>query len=499
MSAEWLEFQLGERCNVKSSKRIFAHEYVDFGIPFMRSKDVIEKALGTFIDYDLHISEERFFEIKKTHGSPKKSDLLISSVGNRSGQPYVIKDEGDFHFKDGNILWLSEFSDINSDYLAYWIKSDIGQESLASVMIGSAQKALTIDSLRKLWLKFPTIDNQNKIAEIFLSLDNKIQLNRQINQTLESMAQAIFQSWFVDFDPVKAKIAAREQWQILTDDERTEWLNGLLETQDYFKTCLSELTANGEQSASEILYLNIAAMTAISSRDETSLADMPGAEFVQLYKTASLFPERLLESELGEMPEGWSVGILGDLIEFNPRRTLKKGTVAPYLDMKNVPTSGHLADEVLDRELGSGTKFINGDTLLARITPCLENGKTAFVDFLEDNQVGWGSTEYIVMRPKANLPVSLGYFIARNEEFRQHAVQSMTGTSGRQRANAKTLEILDWLIYPIDLLLAFNELSERYLRIAKTNGGQSKVLGEIRDVLLPKLLSGELIKIEKSV
>jgi type I restriction enzyme S subunit len=226
---------------------------------------------------------------------------------------------------------------------------------------------------------------------------------------------------------------------------------------------------------------------------------MPGAEFSQLYKTASLFPERLVDSELGEIPEGWSVGILGDLIEFNPRRTLKKGTVAPYLDMKNVPTSGHLADEVLDRELGSGTKFINGDTLLARITPCLENGKTAFVDFLEDNQVGWGSTEYIVMRPKANLPVSLGYFIARNEEFRQHAVQSMTGTSGRQRANAKTLEILDWLIYPIDLLLAFNELSERYLRIAKTNGGQSKVLGEIRDVLLPKLLSGELIKIEKSV
>ncbi len=136
--SEWPEFQLGERCTVKSSKRIFAHEYVEDGVPFMRSKDVIDKALGTFDNYDLYISEERFFEIKNTHGSPKKGDVLMSSVGNRSGQPYVIQNEGDFHFKDGNILWLSEFNEINPDYLAYWFKSDLGQNALVSVMIGSA-------------------------------------------------------------------------------------------------------------------------------------------------------------------------------------------------------------------------------------------------------------------------------------------------------------------------------------------------------------------------
>ena len=77
-----------------------------------------------------------------------------------------------------------------------------------------------------------------------------------------------------------------------------------------------------------------------------------------------------------------------DAIEVNPRRTLKGGTIAPYLDMKNLPTQGHSAEEVIDREFSSGTKFQNGDTLLARITPCLENGKTGYVDFLEDGQVG---------------------------------------------------------------------------------------------------------------
>jgi len=195
---------------------------------------------------------------------------------------------------------------------------------------------------------------------------------------------------------------------------------------------------------------------------------------------------------LGGIPEGWQVGHLRDLLHCNPRRSLKKGTIAPYLDMKNVPTSGHIADEVVDREMGSGTKFVNGDTLLARITPCLENGKTAYIDFLDEGHVGWGSTEYIVIRPQNEYPESLGYLIARNSEFRQHAIQSMTGTSGRQRANAKALEELPWLIYPTGVVCAFDRLGGGYLKLAKSYGNKSKNLSQLRDTLLPKLLSGEL-------
>ncbi len=160
--------------------------------------------------------------------------------------------------------------------------------------------------------------------------------------------------------------------------------------------------------------------------------------------------------------------------------------------MKNVPTSGHLAVDVVIREMTSGTKFVNGDTLLARITPCLENGKTAYVDFLDDNQVGWGSTEYIVMRPHEGYPTSVGYFLARDSGFRMHAIQSMTGTSGRQRANAKALAELPWIIYPKVLIKIFDKTAKRYLDMAKNTGDESKSLSEIRDTLLPKLLSGEL-------
>ncbi len=142
--------------------------------------------------------------------------------------------------------------------------------------------------------------------------------------------------------------------------------------------------------------------------------------------------------------------------------------------------------------MNSGTKFVNGDTLLARITPCLENGKTAYVDFLDNGQVGWGSTEYIVMRPQEGYPDSIGYFIARDSSFRQYAIQSMTGTSGRQRANARALAEMPWLTYPQAIASAFDKIASGYLKLAKSHGDESRSLSKMRDALLPKLLSGEL-------
>ena len=160
--------------------------------------------------------------------------------------------------------------------------------------------------------------------------------------------------------------------------------------------------------------------------------------------------------------------------------------------MKNVPVSGHLAEDVVLKEMKSGTKFINGDTLLARITPCLENGKTAYVDFLDDGQVGWGSTEFIVMRPKGNIHTSIAYLIARQETFRAIAIQTMTGTSGRQRADAKALATKKWVIYPETLLAKFSQISSSFMALGKVNGDQNKSLSLMRDTLLPKLLAGEI-------
>src|SRR5690606_40384004 len=117
-----------------------------------------------------------------------------------------------------------------------------------------------------------------------------------------------------------------------------------------------------------------------------------------------------------------------------------KSEVAPYLGMTDMPTTGYAPENWTHREYGSGMRFVNGDTLVARITPCLENGKTAYVDFLDDGEVAWGSTEYIVLRPKKPLPNILAYFLARSRDFRESAIQNMTGTSGRQRVSASAFD-----------------------------------------------------------
>ena len=183
---------------------------------------------------------------------------------------------------------------------------------------------------------------------------------------------------------------------------------------------------------------------------------------------------------------------LADACEINPTRRLTKGKTTPYLEMSALPTQGHRTDKPIPRAFSSGTKFINGDTLLARITPCLENGKTAFVDCLLEDEVGWGSTEYIVLRPKAPLPSYWAYLLSRHEHFRQYAIQAMVGTSGRQRVDVSRLA--QYLVAVPDewVSVAFAELVEPLQRSIAANDDAAKSLAELRDTLLPRLMSGKL-------
>lgn len=199
------------------------------------------------------------------------------------------------------------------------------------------------------------------------------------------------------------------------------------------------------------------------------------------------------ESELGLIPKGWRVRPLIEILEVNPKRTLKKGVNAPYVEMKSITNYYARVTEHSNREFKSGTKFMNGDVLLARITPCLENGKTAYVDFLEENQVGWGSTEYIILRSRQGIPYLFAYFLARSDEFRLYAIYNMTGTSGRQRVPEASVSS-----YPVAIPDTF-ELFEKFgnivhpgFELMKKNDLETHSLNLIRDTLLPKLMSGEI-------
>ena len=195
---------------------------------------------------------------------------------------------------------------------------------------------------------------------------------------------------------------------------------------------------------------------------------------------------------MGPNPAGWEVKTLEQFAELNPREPMKRGTPAPYLNMAALPTSGPNPSEPKLREFTSGTRFRNRDTLLARITPCLENGKTAFVQSLPEDTVGWGSTEFIVMRAILPVPSEYTYLLARDAAFRAHAIQSMTGTSGRQRARTESLAPYPLPYPPADIWAAFSLLIEPLFARIEINREETDSLATLRDTLLPKLVSGEI-------
>jgi len=183
---------------------------------------------------------------------------------------------------------------------------------------------------------------------------------------------------------------------------------------------------------------------------------------------------------------------LGDITDINPTYHLKKGEISSYLEMKNVSTSTFNPEGWHKREFTSGMKFQNGDTLLARITPCLENGKTCFVTFLDEEEIGWGSTEYLVMRMKEPFHPYISYIIAKDKDFRDFAISSMSGSSGRQRAQANVIKEYNIKVPPLEIIEELNCQLAGTLPKLKNNANKIRTLEKLRDTLLPKLMSGEV-------
>ena len=398
------------------------------------------KETWAFINYldTGNITENRIAEIQNLVAGRDKipsrarrkvepNDIVYSTVRPNQRHFGLIRDVPDNFLASTGFTVMRGKQDVAcTDYLYWFLAQDHVTEYLHSIAENStsAYPSIRPRDLEELTLPLPPLPEQRAIAHILGTLDDKIELNRRMNQTLEQMARAIFQDWFVDFGPVRAKLESREPY--LPEDL---W---------------------------------------------------------------ALFPDRLVDSELGEIPEGWEVKALEQLAELNPSDPMKKGTVAPYLDMAALPTSGPSPDDAVLREFTSGTRFRNGDTLLARITPCLENGKTAFVQSLPQDTVGWGSTEFIVMRSIPPVPTEYTYLLARERRFRAHAVQSMTGTSGRQRARTEALAGYPLVFPPADTWGKFGLMAGQVFRRIESNREETTTLAAQRDALLPKLVSGEV-------
>src|SRR5579872_6721792 len=317
MANEWTEHPLEDCMAAIIDYRGKTPQKTSSGIPLITAKVVKGGRIET---PDEFIAEEDY-EAWMRRGMPEPSDVVITTEA-PLGEVAQLGTEK-VALAQRLIALRGRQGVLDNTFLKFLIQSRSVQDQLRARSSGTTVLGIRQSELRKVLLTLPPIVEQKAIAAVLGRLDDKIELNRRMNETLEGMGSALFKSWFVSFDPVCAKAENRN----------------------------------------------------------TGLPD----------GIAALFPDSFEESEIGDVPHGWPVVPLPEAVELNPQRQLRRAEVAPYLDMSNMPTNGHAAEAISDREFGSGMRFKNGDTLVARITPCLENGKTAYVDFLKPEQVGWGS------------------------------------------------------------------------------------------------------------
>ncbi|WP_085609583.1 restriction endonuclease subunit S [Vibrio parahaemolyticus] len=189
----WQTETLGNILDIASSKRIKREEYVNEGVPFYRSKEIILKSKQLSFTPEIFISRERFDKLSEKFGSPQQGDILISAVGT-IGAIYRVRDE-EFYFKDGNLLWIRNIdkSGLSSEFLECYFRSYLCQEMLANLSAGSSQNALTIVKLSKLPLIIPTKDEQKMIVSIISSINEKIYLLKAQKSETQQLKKGLMQ------------------------------------------------------------------------------------------------------------------------------------------------------------------------------------------------------------------------------------------------------------------------------------------------------------------
>ncbi|PJL06997.1 restriction endonuclease subunit S [Stenotrophomonas maltophilia] len=323
-------------------------------------------------------------------------------------------------------LYVRDFKGNDPRFISYFLRTlDFQAYSDKGAVPGVNRNHLHTAKVR-----IPALPVQKAIAGVLGAIDSKIDLNRRINQILEAMAQAIFKSWFVDFDPVRAKIAAIEQGQ---DPLR-------------------------------------AVMRAISGKTNAELDQMPRECHDQLAATAALFPDVMEESELGEVPKGWAVKRVDDLIELVYGKALKstnrqEGTIPVY---------------------GSGgiTGYHN-EALVPHGAIIVGRKGTVGSLYWEDEPFFPIDTTYYV-KPKS---VSMAYCYYAMETLGLDQMNTDAAVPGLNRENVYRLELV---VSDSPVIESFDAISIALRKVIHTNSVSSNLLADLRDSLLPKLMSGEL-------
>lgn len=444
MGNKWPEFRLDEITTLIVDCPHSTPEWTDSGVIVLRSNNIRNGALD--LATPSFTTEEGYLERIK-RAIPSEEDIVLTREA-PMGEVCIIPKGIKCCLGQRMVLIRADKSQVIPEYLLYVMQSSYIQHQISwNEGTGTTVSNIRIPNIKALKIPLPKITIQRTIVSNLLVIDKKIAINTGINQTLEQMSQTLFKSWFVDFDPV---------------------VDNALDAGNPIPEAL--------QSRAELRQ---------KVRNSTDFKPLPA-------EIRSLFPSEFEETELGWVPKGWTLKSVAKSININPSIKLPRNKIAKYVDMKSLPTQGYSISDIIEKPYSGGAKFQNNDTLFARITPCLENGKTGFVDFLDEKETAFGSTEFIVMRGTPQVHYLYVACLARESNFRLHAIQNMVGSSGRQRVQNSCFDSFYIAIPTPAVMSLFSGKVSSYFDKMYFCNLENKSLTTLRDTLLPKLISGEL-------
>ena len=435
MTSDWFKLTLGDVCEKITDGAHKSPKSVDDGKPMASVKDLTR--FGVDLSNARKISKEDFDDLVQQGCKPHVGDVLIAKDGNSALDTVCTVDsEIDAVLLSSVAILRPDPEMLDSNFLKYYFCSPQVIDYLKTNFIsGAAIPRVVLRDFRKAEINIPPLSIQRKISQCLSSIDNKIFSNTQTNQTLEQMAQAIFKSWFVDFDPVKAKM-------------------------------------NGEQPE--------------------------GMDAV----TASLFPEKLVESELGLIPEGWKIQNTGDLFDVKDgtHDSPKKAEEGHYLVTSKHITGGkidtssaYLISDADFEKVNQRSKVDTFDILLTMI------GTVGEVVVVYDNPVEFAIKNVGLFKTSQRPElVWLFYWHLQSFKMKNYLEVRMAGTT-QQYLTLKTLRTIPVILPSEDLLTRFNEMMSPLMEKISDNHKQNHTLSSLRDTLLPKLLSGEIDLAETTI
>ena len=414
------------------------------GLPLIATNCIKNNALYPvhekvrFVDNDTY---ENWFR-----GHPKPGDIIFVCKGS-PGRVCWTPDPVNFCIAQDMLAIRADETKIHPKYLLALLRSEVTQRKILNMHVGTLIPHFKKGDFGNLYFDIPEdMEFQKKVGEAYFEFCNKIELNCQTNQTLEEMAQAVFKSWFVDFEPTRAKIKARE---------------------------------NGKDPTR-------AAMAAIAGKTVDQLDTLSPEQIETLAVTADLFPDALMVSDLGDVPDGWEAGELKDIAEFSTDR----------VDVSNLTLQNYISTEnMLEGKRGissasslpsakSVPEFDVGQILISNIRPYFmkiwlarfQGGRSNDVLGLEAKEAG--GTEYL-------------YNLLYQDKFFEFM---MTTSKGAKMPRGDKDAIMGWrCVHPrLEVKEAYSKLVGGFYTQIEAKNDENKSLEQLRDTLLPKLLSGEV-------